>query len=211
MGFKYTSLEDGQVVTSKEPRPDLDELARWVRSDAPDEPQQTGPIPSSPEPVAGPVNTDPVTGGEPPLLSVSAGVANPADTLTAEQAQQKAAEDLAAAGPTPEESTEEPAGQEPPSDPQSSDPQSSDPERPGLNGSTEDWAAYAKHVGVEGLSDTAGRDEIVAAYIDKFAPAGNASGKEWTDYAAEHGVKVEDGDGRDKVRAAVVEAGWAKA
>lgn len=39
----YKSLEDGQVVTTDEPRPDLDELARWVRVDKPSEPAPEAP------------------------------------------------------------------------------------------------------------------------------------------------------------------------
>lgn len=88
----------------------------------------------------------------------------------------------------------------------------SDPARPELDASTEDWAAFAKHpaAGLD-VADDAGRDAIIAAYIEKFAPAGNASGKEWADYAAAHGVTVDEKDGRDKIRAAVVDAGWATA
>lgn len=86
------------------------------------------------------------------------------------------------------------------------------PERPALDASTEDWAAFAKHPAIAlEVADDADRDAIIAAYIEKFAPAGNASGKEWADYAAAHGVAVDEKDGRDKIRAAVVAAGWATA
>lgn len=207
MGYTYTSLEPGgQVIKTKEPRPDLDELARWVRSDAPDEPENPGPAMSSTEPVAGPVNTNPVTGGEPPLLSTSAGIANPADTLTAEQAQEAAAKALADGAPAPEGdgATSDTSGEDTGSG------ESTDPERPALNGTTEEWLAFAKHPSIAlDVPDDAGREAIVAAYIAKFAPAGNASGKEWADYAGKHGVAVVDSDGRDKIRAAVIDAGWA--
>lgn len=39
----YKSLEDGQVITTDEPRPDLDELARWVRVDKPREAAEPAP------------------------------------------------------------------------------------------------------------------------------------------------------------------------
>jgi hypothetical protein len=200
MKYKYESLEDGQVIETGEPREDLDELARWVRSDAPHETADPGVVPSGATPVAGPVNTDPVTGGNPPLLSVSAGIANPADTLSTEAAAQKAAEDLGA-GATGEDTDGKTAGSE-----------DQEPTRPGLNGSTEEWLAFARHpqVAVD-VPDDAGRDAIVAAYIEKFAPAGNASGKDWADYADRHGVTADEKDGRDKIRAAVIEAGWANA
>jgi len=203
MSPKYTSLEDGQVIVTDEPRADLDALARWQRDDSPADRGPQGITPPSTTPVAGEVNKDAVTGGNPPLLSTTAGIANPADTLSAEEAQRKAAED---AGSN--------ANGEATGDDESSDAGSGDaaPERPGLNGSTEEWLAYAKHpsIGVE-VADDAGRDDIIAAYIEKFAPAGNAKGEEWAAYASDHGVTVDEKDGRDKIRAAVVAAGWATA
>ena len=39
----YKSLEDGQVITTDEPRLDLDELARWVRVDKPREVAEPAP------------------------------------------------------------------------------------------------------------------------------------------------------------------------
>jgi hypothetical protein len=36
MSHAYKSLEDGQIVVSEEPRPDLEELARWVSVEAPE-------------------------------------------------------------------------------------------------------------------------------------------------------------------------------
>lgn len=196
MSPKYTSLEDGQVIVTDEPRPDLDALARWERDDSPTAPETGGIVPSSPGPVAGPVNTDAVTGGQPPLTSTTAGFSNPAEIIDQEEALRRAQ----AAAATPED--EKPDGGS----------EDDAPQRPALNGSTEDWAAFAKHPAIAlDVAEDAGRDSIIAAYIEKFAPAGNASGKEWADYADEHGVTVDEKDGRDKIRAAVVEAGWAKA
>lgn len=194
MSPKYTSLEDGQVIVTDEPRPDLDALARWERDDSPATPETGGIVPSSPGPVAGQVNTDAVTGGQPPLTSTTAGFSNPADIIDQDEALRRA---QAAAG-TPGD--ENPTGGS----------ENDAPQRPALNGSTEDWAAFAKHLALD-VADDAGRDTIIAAYIEKFAPAGNASGKDWADYASDHGVAVDEKDGRDKIRAAVVEAGWAKA
>lgn len=204
MSPTYTSLEDGQVIKTKEPRPDLDELARWKRSDVEDEVGPTGVVPPSPQPVAGPVNTDPVTGGNPPLTSASAGIANPADSLTPEQARDRAAEQLnGGVVPPLQEQVGHPGAETPAA--------SAAPERPSLNGSTEDWTAYAKRPDIDlDLNDDAGRDDLVAAYIAKFAPAGNASAEKWAEYAKDHGVKYPDGAGRDAIRAAVTEAGWAK-
>lgn len=197
MSPKYTSLEDGQVIVTDEPRPDLDALARWERDDSPTTPETGGIVPSSPDPVAGPVNTDAVTGGQPPLTSTTAGFSNPADIIDQDEALRRA--QAAAAGSSESETAA--GGSE-----------SDAPQRPALNGSTEDWASFAKHPAIAlDVADDAGRDAIVAAYIEKFAPAGNASGKEWADYAAAHGVSVDEKDGRDKIRAAVTEAGWAKA
>lgn len=202
MSPTYTSLEDGQVIKTKEPRPDLDELARWVRSDVDPEPESAGSVSHSTEPVAGPVNTAPVTGGVPPLTSTSAGIADPASALTPEQAQAAADAALGAAGPA-SDAAGAGDGQQPSGEPLP---------RPALNGTTEDWLAYAKQDSVAlDVPDDAGREAIVAAYIEKFAPAGNASGADWGQYAADHGVQVDPEDGRDKIRAAVVEAGWAKA
>lgn len=189
MAPTYTSLEDGQVITSDEPRPDLDALARWQRDDVTPEPVQLNPATPSQTPVAGPVNTSPVTGGNPPMTSATAGIVDPANTLSQEEAAKRAAEQLAAAADGDDE-----------------------PERPALNGTTEEWAEFAKHERIAlDVADDAGRDAIIAAYIEKFVPAGNASGKDWTDYARQHGVTVDEKDGRDNIRAAVIEAGWAKA
>ncbi len=207
MSPKYTSLEDGQVIVSDEPRADLDALARWERDDSPVSAEPQGLVPPSPGPVAGEVNTDAVTGGTPPLTSTTAGIANPAEARTAEGAQRMAAED---AGSTADGDAS--GGDDSPAAAGSNDDNGDEPERPGLNGSSEEWLAYAKHdsIGLE-VADDAGRDDIVAAYIGKFAPAGNARVEEWSDYAAKHGVKAEEGAGRDKIRAAVIEAGWARA
>ena len=207
MSPKYTSLEDGQVIVTDEPRADLDALSRWERDDSAVSIEPQGPVPSSPGPVAGEVNADAVTGGTPPLTSATAGIANPADTLSAEEAQRKAAEDAAAhADGEPDGSTGAVDG----GSDNSND--GEQPERPGLNGSTEEWLAYAKHDSIAlDVADDAGRDDIVAAYIEKFAPAGNARGEDWAAYAEKHGVKVDEGAGRDKIRTAVINAGWAKA
>lgn len=204
MSPKYTSLEDGQVIVTDEPRADLDALSRWERDDSPASTEPQGLVPPSPGPVAGEVNTNAVTGGTPPLTSATAGIANPADTLSAEDAQRKAAEDAAA------NANGEPAGTSGSGD--GSIGEDDGPERPGLNGSTDEWLAYAKHdsIGLD-VADDAGRDDIVAAYIEKFAPAGNARGEDWAAYAEKHGVAVDEGAGRDKIRAAVINAGWAKA
>lgn len=200
MSPKYTSLEDGQVIVTDEPRADLDALARWERDDSPiTEPQST--VPASTTSAAGPVNTEPVTGGNPPLLSTTAGVASPTEELSAEEAQRKAAEDLGAGanGDTGDGDASTPDA-------------NTEPERPGLNGSTEEWLAFAKHDSIRlDIADDAGRDDIVAAYIDAKAPAGNAGKDAWAAYADTHGVTVNESDGRDKIRAAVVDAGWAKA
>jgi hypothetical protein len=217
MSPKYTSLEDGQVIVSDEPRADLDALSRWERDDSPVSTEPQGLVPQSPGPVAGEVNTDTVTDGTPPLTSATAGIANPADTLSAEEAQRKAAED-AAANANGEPTGDTGAGGGGSSDGSAegnavgSNDGDDQPERPGLNGSNEEWLAYAKHdsIGLD-VADDAGRDDIVAAYIEKFAPAGNARGEDWADYAEKHGVKVEDGAGREKIRTAVINAGWAKA
>lgn len=206
MSPTYTSLEDGQVIKTKEPRPDLDELARWKRSDVEDEPEQTGVVPPSTHPVAGPVNTEPVTGGNPPLTSASAGIANPADTLSTEEAQKRATEQLQGGVVPPLHQQVGHPGAETPSDESNGE-----PERPGLNGSTEEWTAFAKRADIDlDLNDDAGRDDLVAAYIEKFAPAGNASAEKWANYAKDHGVKYPEGAGRDAIRAAVADAGWAK-
>jgi len=199
MSPKYTSLEDGQVIVTDEPRPDLDALARWERDDSPASAEPTGIVPSSPGPVAGEVNTNPETGGQPPLTSTTAGFSDPASIISAEEAQRRA---TAAAA----------EGANGAGDDGSAQASSDEPERPALNGSTEDWTAFAKHPSIAlDIEDGAGRDAIVAAYIEKFAPSGNASGADWKAYADKHGVSVDEKDGRDKIRAAVVEAGWAKA
>lgn len=205
MSPKYTSLEDGQVIVTDEPRADLDALSRWERDDSAVSTEPQGLVPSSP--VAGEVNADAVTGGTPPLTSATAGIANPADTLSAEEAQRKAAEDAAA------HADGEPDGSTGAVDGGSDDGNDGEqPERPGLNGSTEEWLAYAKHDSIAlDVADEAGRDDIVAAYIEKFAPAGNARGEDWAAYAEKHGVTVDEGAGRDKIRTAVINAGWAKA
>lgn len=203
MSPKYTSLEDGQVIETAEPRPDLDALARWERDDSPPAAEPAGLTPLTTPPVAGEVNTDPVTGGNPPLTSTSAGFSNPADIISQEEAQRRAdqaAADAAAAAKA--ERGENDAPQDP----------GDEPQRPALNGTTEDWAAFAKHPSIAlDVAEDAGRDAIVAAYIEKFAPSGNASGADWKTYAENHGVTVDEKDGREKIRAAVVEAGWAKA
>lgn len=83
--------------------------------------------------------------------------------------------------------------------------------RPHLNGTTEDWQKFASHPDISlEVPDDAGRDQIVAAYIDKFAPGGNASKEAWVKYAEDHGIEPGD-KSRDEVRAAAVDAGWAVA
>lgn len=85
------------------------------------------------------------------------------------------------------------------------------PVRPGLNASSEDWRAFAAHPDISlEVPDDAGRDQVVAAYVDKFAPGGNASKEAWVKYAEDHGVEPGD-KSRDEIRAATVEAGWAVA
>lgn len=203
MSPKYTSLEDGQVIETDEPRADLDALARWERDDSPPTKAPNGPAAPGATPVAGAVNTNPETGGNPPLKSTSAGFSNPAEIIDSEEARRRA--DQAAADAAAAAQAEREKGETP----NSSD---DEPERPVLNGTTEDWAAFAKHPSIAlDIEEGAGRDAIVAAYIEKFAPSGNASGADWKAYADKHGVSVDEKDGRDKIRAAVVEAGWAKA
>ena len=207
MGFKYTSLEDGQVIETDEPREDLDELARWVRADILATPEAPGLAPSRTEPVAGPVNTAAVTGGDPPLLSATAGIADPADSLSTEEAAQRAAEQLQ--GDVVPPLSEQPPhvhNDVPPSAPAG---QAGNLARPARNATTEEWAAYAKQEGIV-VADDAGRDDIIAAYIDAKAPAGNASRDEWADWADAHDVASADLK-RDEIRAAAIDAGWAKA
>lgn len=203
MSPKYTSLEDGQVIETDEPRPDLDALARWERDDSPPTSEPTTPTIPSQTPVGGHVNLNPETGGTPPLTSATAGLSNPAEIISQEEAQRRA--DQAAADAAAAAQAEREKGETP----NSSD---GEPVRPALNGTTEDWAAFAKHPSIAlDVADDAGRDAIVAAYIEKFAPSGNASNADWKTYAEKHGVTVDEKDGREKIRAAVVEAGWAKA
>lgn len=84
-------------------------------------------------------------------------------------------------------------------------------ERPGRHGTSEEWLNYAKSLPAPlDVAENAGREEIVAAYIERFAPGGNASKETWMKYANDHGVDTAD-KGRDEIRAAAVEAGWAKA
>lgn len=84
-------------------------------------------------------------------------------------------------------------------------------ERPARNASTEEWRAFANSLPAPlDVGADAGRDEIVAAYVASVAPNGNASKETWMKYASDHGVDV-DGKSRDEIRAAAVEAGWAKA
>ena len=85
------------------------------------------------------------------------------------------------------------------------------PVRPALNATSEEWRAFAGHpdIAIDVPAD-AGRDQVVAAYIDKFAPTGNASKETWMNYAKDHGVNPE-GKSRDEIRVAVTEAGWAAA
>lgn len=79
--------------------------------------------------------------------------------------------------------------------------------RPGLNGTTEQWRKWAADNDL-GTSEDAGRDAIVAAYIDKYAPSGSASREDWVQYAKDHGVDPGEKT-RDEIRAAVADAGWA--
>lgn len=84
-------------------------------------------------------------------------------------------------------------------------------DRPARNASTEDWRAYANSLPAPlDVREDAGREEIVAAYIQQFAPSGNASKETWMKYASEHGIDTADKT-RDEIRAAAVDAGWAKA
>lgn len=85
------------------------------------------------------------------------------------------------------------------------------PVRPSLNASTEEWRKFATHADISiEIADDAGRDQIVAAYVDKFAPGGNASKEAWVKYAEDHGI--ESGDkSRDDIRTAAIDAGWAVA
>lgn len=185
MAPNYKSLEDGQIVKADEPREDLEALARWVRTD--EEPEEAPVVPTT-TPAAGPVNKDAVNGGEPPVGSVTAGVAAPSEELSPAEAQAQAAADLGATA--------------------TANPDAVD--RPALDGSTEEWTAFAKYRGVD-IPEDAGREDIIARYIADQAPAGNAGKEAWAAYATEHGVTVPDGAGRDKIREAVIEAGWAKA
>lgn len=85
------------------------------------------------------------------------------------------------------------------------------PVRPARNASTEEWRAFEKALPAPlDVAEDAGREEIVAAYIHQFAPGGNASKETWVKYADEHGIDTADKN-RDQIRAAAVEAGWAKA
>jgi hypothetical protein len=212
MGYRYESLEDGQVIETDEPREDLDVLARWKRSDvAAPAPAPTSVGATNPDPVAGPVNTSPVTGGTPPLTSTSAGFSDPSEIISQAEALRRAQEAAGGSGDT----SEPPAGDPGTETGTGTGDQSEgidEPVRPGLNGSTEEWLAFAKHASIAlDVADDASRDDIIAAYIKKFAPAGNGSGEDWAAYAEKHGVTVADDAGRDKIRAAVIEAGWAKA
>ena len=207
MRYEYTSLEDGQVITTDEPREDLDELARWVRSDITDIEPSPGLVPSRTEPVAGPLNTAAVTGGDPPLLSATAGVANPAEELSTEAAAAQAAKDLNDGVP--------PLAEQPPHVPNTVAPSAPADaagalERPGLNGSTEEWLRYVRQPSVDvDVPDDAGREAIIAAYLEKVTPSGNASREAWEDFAKEHGIEAADKK-RDEIRDAVAAAGWAK-
>jgi len=107
--FTYTSTEDGQVIESAERIDHLEGLARWIVEDAeapePEAPVFTGDSmieQPNPIPVAGPVNLEPVTGGNPPLVSLGAGFSNPAEILSTEEAAAKSAESLDAGGPAPD-------------------------------------------------------------------------------------------------------------
>jgi hypothetical protein len=107
--FTYTSTEDGQVIESDERLDHLDGLARWIVEDAeteaPEAPVFTGDsmiqLPS-PIPVAGPVNLDPITGGNPPLVSAGAGFSAPSEIISQEEAARRQAEALEAGAPKPE-------------------------------------------------------------------------------------------------------------
>lgn len=107
--FTYTSTEDGQVVESEERLDYLEGLARWIVKDA-EETEPEGPIftgdsmiqQPNPIPVAGPVNLDPVTGGNPPLVSLGAGFSDPAEILSTEEAAAQSAAVLEAGGPAPD-------------------------------------------------------------------------------------------------------------
>jgi hypothetical protein len=224
MAPTYESLEDGQIIKSAEVREDLEALARWKRrGDDEDDSTSTEIVPPSSTPVAGELNTEPVTGGVPPLTSTTAGIANPADTLSHEEAAERAAAALADSAPPPLKEQVGPQDGLKTGDTAvdgSTDAGTTDAgtdkgdgglDRPGLNGSTEEWLAYVRQpsVGVE-VADDATRTDIVDAYIAKFAPAGNASSEAWADYAREHGVES-DGDRRGEIREAVIAAGWAKA
>lgn len=84
------------------------------------------------------------------------------------------------------------------------------PERPGLSATTEEWRAYASHPTIAlDVPEDAGRDAIVAAYIEKNTPALNASTEEWAVFAKDHGVDPE-GKNRDELVSAIGETGWAK-
>jgi hypothetical protein len=83
--------------------------------------------------------------------------------------------------------------------------------RPARNASSEEWRQYAQSLPAPlDVAENAGRDEIVAAYIHQFAPSGNASKETWVKYANDHGIDTDD-KSRDEIRAAAVDAGWAKA
>lgn len=107
--FKYTSLEDGQVIEADERLDHLEGLARWSVEDSEPEAAPASPVfvsdsmspAADPIPVAGPVNLEPVTGGNPPLVSAGAGFSNPAEIISQEEAARRQAEALAANAPTP--------------------------------------------------------------------------------------------------------------
>lgn len=83
--------------------------------------------------------------------------------------------------------------------------------RPARNASSEEWRAFAKSLPAPlDVADNAGRDEIVAAYIDTFAPGANASKETWVKYATDHDIDPADLS-RDGLRKAAVDAGWANA
>jgi hypothetical protein len=155
MTFTYTSKEDGQVIESDTRLDYLEGVVLWDVVDSDADKDAAAPefvwdsMSPNPQPVAGPVNTEPVTGGVPPLVSAGAGISNPADILSPEEAARLSAESLEPAGePEPESPVEIPEGEP-----------------------TDKWAvseikAYAAREGID-LGDARNKGEYLTAIADK--------------------------------------------
>jgi len=195
MTFTYTSKEDGQVIESETRIDYLEGIALWDVVDSEAGKDASAPefvwdsMSPNPQPVAGPVNTVPVTGGNPPLVSAGAGISNPAETLTAEEAARKSAESLAGGAPAAEQDVTIPDGEP-----------------------TDKWAvseikAYATREGID-LGEAKNKGEyltVIAAVVT--IPDGEAS-DEWTipqltAYAEREGIDLDGATLKDDILAKV--------